>query len=117
MVTPAGAVRKAVEANGLELHSTFTGLAAYSSGLLLHPDPDARTAARIMFHRAIAFTERVGGVATGGHIGAFAVADWADPDARRQRWDDLRAALRNLAARCAEGGARVSRRREPGGGP
>lgn len=97
VVTPAGAVRKAVEANGLELHSTFTGLAAYSSGLLLHPDPDARTAARIMFHRAIAFTERVGGVATGGHIGAFAVADWADPDARRQRWDDLRAALRNLA--------------------
>jgi sugar phosphate isomerase/epimerase len=97
VVTPAGSLRKAVAASELELHSTFTGLAAYSANLLLHPDPDARTAARVQFHRAIAFTERVGGVATGGHVGAFAVADWIDPDARRRRWADLRSALDNLA--------------------
>ena len=97
IVAPAGAVRKAAALHDLEIHSTFTGLAAYSANLLLHPDHDARTAARISLHRAIAFTERVGGIATGGHVGAFAVADWTDPDRRRQRWGDLRAALANLA--------------------
>ena len=34
----AAAVRAACEGHGLHLHSTFTGLAAYSSNLLLHPD-------------------------------------------------------------------------------
>ena len=97
VVTPAAAVRHAATKHDLVVHSTFTGLAAYSANMLLHPDPDARTAARVFLHRAIAFTERVGGVATGGHVGAFAVGDWEDPDRRRQRWADLRAALTNLA--------------------
>ena len=35
----ADRVRAACAAAGLTLHSTFTGLAAYSSNLLLHPDP------------------------------------------------------------------------------
>ena len=39
-------VRAACAAAGLTLHSTFTGLAAYSSNLLLHPDPAARERAR-----------------------------------------------------------------------
>ncbi len=88
--------RKAAALHDLEIHSPDRA-AAYSANLLLHPDHEARTAARISLHRAIAFTERVGGIATGGHVGAFAVDDWADPDRRRQGWGDLRAALANLA--------------------
>ncbi len=38
----AAAIRAATEAHGLTLHSTFTGLAAYSRNLLLDPDPAAR---------------------------------------------------------------------------
>ena len=95
VVTSAAAVRNAATRHDLVVHSTFTGLVAYSANLLLHPDPEARTAARVFLHRAISFTERVGGVATGGHVGGFAVGDWEDPDRRRRRWADLRAALRS----------------------
>jgi len=51
-------VRAACAAAGLTLHSTFTGLAAYSSNLLLHPDPAARERARAWYRRAIDFTPR-----------------------------------------------------------
>lgn len=97
IVGPASAVRKAVANHGLELHSTISGQAVSSANLLLHPDPDARSAARIFYHRAIAFSARIGALATGGHVGAFAMADWTDPERRRRRWSELRAALANLA--------------------
>jgi D-erythrulose 1-phosphate 3-epimerase len=97
IVAPASAVRKAVAEHQLELHSTISGQAVSSSNLLLHPDPDARSAARIFYHRAIAFSARIGARATGGHVGAFAVGDWSDPARKRQRWNELRSALANLA--------------------
>lgn len=88
----------------IELHSTFTGLAVYSSNLLLHPRSDARRAAERWYGAAIAWTAAAGGTATGGHVGAFSVADWSDPDARRRRWSDLRAALDRLAAEARPAG-------------
>ena len=42
----ADAVRDACAANRLELGSVFTGLAAYSTSMLLHPDAAARERAR-----------------------------------------------------------------------
>ena len=77
----AGGGREAA-AHGLELHSTFTGLAAYSSNLLLHPDAAARDGGGGLVSRAIAWTRRAGGVATGGHVGAFSVPDWPRPRRR-----------------------------------
>jgi sugar phosphate isomerase/epimerase len=97
IVAPASAVRKAATANDLDLHSTISGQAVSSANLLLHPDPDARSAARLFYHRAIAFTARIGAHATGGHVGAFAHRDWTDPAQRARRWADMRAALINLA--------------------
>jgi D-erythrulose 1-phosphate 3-epimerase len=97
IVAPASAVRKAMVAHDLELHSTISGQAVSSANLLLHPDPDARTAARIFYHRAIAFSARIGARATGGHVGAFALHDWTDAGLRRKRWAEMRAALSNLA--------------------
>ncbi len=83
---------------GLTVHSTFTGLAAYSSNLLLHPDPAARQLALAWFRRVIEFSAAVGARGTGGHVGAFSVADWQDPAQRVARWQGLRQALRDLAA-------------------
>ncbi len=83
---------------GLELHSSFTGLAAYSSNLLLHPAAGARSAAEAWYRTAIAWTAAAGGRAMGGHVGAFSVADWIDPSARAERWSDLRVRLARLAA-------------------
>ncbi len=83
---------------GLTVQSVFTGLAAYSSNLLLAPDPEARDAARAFFIRAATFSGRVGARAIGGHVGAFSVADWTDATARAERWAQLRATLREIAA-------------------
>lgn len=92
------ALRVDLGALGLKLHSTFTGLAAYSSNLLLHPEPAARAAAEAWYGRAIAWSAAAGASATGGHVGAFSVADWNDPAVREARWTNMRAALDRLAA-------------------
>ncbi len=98
----AAAIRAAADAHGLEIHSTFTGLAAYSANLLLDPDGDARRAAERWFERAVALTAAVGGRATGGHVGAFSVGDWSDRGRRAELWRGLRDALARLAARARD---------------
>ena len=90
-------VRIACRRFGLSLHSTFTGLAAYSSNLLLDPDKDMRAHAEGWYRRAIAFTADAGGRATGGHVGAFSVADAAAPGRREELEEALRRALGRLA--------------------
>jgi D-erythrulose 1-phosphate 3-epimerase len=100
----ARAVATTAAAAGLRIHSTFTGLAAYSTNLLLDPDPDGRAAAVAWFDRAITYTAALGGIATGGHVGAFSVADWTDPTRRATRWDGLRTALDGLAGRARRAG-------------
>lgn len=59
-------VRAACAAAGLTLHSTFTGLAAYSENLLLHPDPQRRERALAWYRRAIDFTAAAGGRSPAG---------------------------------------------------
>jgi sugar phosphate isomerase/epimerase len=92
------AVNSAVREFGLEARSTFTGLAAYSSNLLLSPDTPGRDQALDFFRQAMAFSQSIGAVAVGGHVGAFSVADWQDPEQRSERWEWLRTALHDLAA-------------------
>jgi hypothetical protein len=93
----AAAVAAAARGSGLELHSTFTGLAAYSDNLLLRPDPVGRLAAATWFGWAIDWTAALGGVATGGHVGAFSVPDWTDPIRRDALWRELQASLGALS--------------------
>jgi D-erythrulose 1-phosphate 3-epimerase len=100
----ADAVRGAADAQGLTIHSTFTGLAAYSSNLLLHPDADARDRGEAWFGRAIAFTAAVGGSSTGGHVGAYSVPDARDPARRETLAADLGARLARLAAEARSAG-------------
>jgi hypothetical protein len=91
-------VASAARQHGLTVRSTFTGLAAYSSNMLLSPDPVKRAGAQAWFGRAIAFSESIGSIATGGHVGAYSVHDWHDSNLRTERWESLRSALRELAA-------------------
>jgi len=91
------AFRAAAGQAGLDVTSTFTGLAAYSGNLLLHPDGRSRAAAESWFQWAISWTAAAGASATGGHVGAFSVADWENPAARTGRWSDLCASLDRLA--------------------
>lgn len=100
----ADQTRSAIETAGLSLHSTFTGLTAYSLNLLLHPAEQARECAERWFERAISFTALAGGTATGGHVGAFDVSSAGQPGGKAELWDSLHAALGRLAARSHEAG-------------
>ena len=90
--------RAALGDHGLSAHSTFTGLNAYSANLLLHPDRHGRDAAQTWYRRAVEFTAEIGGLGTGGHVGAFSTGDWGD--ARRRLALSLELAVR--LARLAE---------------
>jgi D-erythrulose 1-phosphate 3-epimerase len=115
----AEAVAAACAARGIAVHSTFTGLGAYGRNLLLDPDPVQRRRAAAWFRRAVDFTAASGGRATGGHVGAFSVADWRDATRRGELWDGLRADLGELAAYAGECGLEaflfenMAARREP----
>jgi D-erythrulose 1-phosphate 3-epimerase len=97
LAAQASELRDACQRSGLTLHSTFTGLAAYSASLLLHPDPARRDRAVRWYRRAIEFTAAAGARSTGGHVGAYSVADWRDSGRREELWGRLRAALGTLA--------------------
>ncbi len=90
--------RVALARHGLRAGTVFTGLAAYSLNLLMHPDAEYRAAARRWYREAIYLTAQLGATAVGGHVGALSVPDAADPAARAQRWADLRENLAELAA-------------------
>jgi sugar phosphate isomerase/epimerase len=104
LATEAASVRDACRDHGLDLGSTFTGLAAYSDNLLLHPEARARDAATDWYRAAIRVSADLGASATGGHVGAFSVPDWRDPARRRERWDGLRATLAALAREARRAG-------------
>jgi D-erythrulose 1-phosphate 3-epimerase len=98
LVRQARAVGAACQDADLTLHSTFTGLAAYSTNLLLHPDQARRERAARWYRRAIDFTAAAGARSTGGHVGAYSVADWADAARRTRLWTALQDQLGELAA-------------------
>ncbi len=100
----AADLRDGCAAAGLTLHSTFTGLAAYSGNQLLHPDRVRRTRARDLYKKVIDFTAAAGARSTGGHVGAYSVADWRNPGRRDELWRDLRASLEILAGHAREAG-------------
>lgn len=97
-------VRSSCATHGLDVHSTFTGLAAYSYNLLLHPNPQMRDAAETFFRNAIDFTAAAGGSATGGHIGAFSAASWGDPETLAGLRRELAVRLRRITAHARQQG-------------
>ena len=108
--TPAGRHRMAEQTrialvrHGLRAETTFTGLAAYSFNLLMHPDAEYRAAARRWYKQVIDLTAQLGATAAGGHVGTLSVPDAADPDARAERWAGLRDYLAELAAYAHQAG-------------
>ncbi|MEM1682927.1 MAG: TIM barrel protein [Ignisphaera sp.] len=78
----ANLILDAVKKYGIVIHSTFTGLAAYSFNLLSHPDPVMRYDALDWYMKAIDFTSKISVKATGGHIAAKSVKDYNDPKRR-----------------------------------
>jgi D-erythrulose 1-phosphate 3-epimerase len=96
--------RAALDANGLRSHATFTGLTAYSLNLLMHPDPARREAALDWYQEVVTLTAALGVGATGGHVGAMSVPDWAVPENRAERWDGLKRDLATIARHAKNAG-------------
>jgi sugar phosphate isomerase/epimerase len=120
LLAQAQAVRDACLDKGLALDSTFTGLAAYSSNMLLDPRPQVRAHWEAWFGRAITFSAAAGAAIVGGHVGAFTVSDWRDPQRRTARWSELKKTLHGLAAQARSAGLsgiyieNLAAAREPG---
>ena len=98
-------VRAAAEAEGLELHSAFVGLAAYTYNALLHPDDEGRRAALRWFERAAHLAAEMGAGAVGGPVGGMSVSAGRDRrgDAER-RYDGLVRDLGKLTAVAKQAG-------------
>jgi D-erythrulose 1-phosphate 3-epimerase len=95
-------VREACERYGLTLDSTFTGLAAYSSNILLDPRAKVRAFWEQWLGKAMEFTVAAGGRLTGGHIGAFSIPVWTDQERRAQAEKELADALERLTRRAKD---------------
>ncbi len=91
----------ALKTYDLTIHSTFTGLAAYSFNLLTHPNPAMRTDALDWFTKAIDATAGLNVKATGGHIAAQSYLDYMDTERRRLMEDILVENLRFLTSQAA----------------
>jgi sugar phosphate isomerase/epimerase len=89
---------EAADRHGIRIHSVFTGVAGYSSNLLLHPSERERDAAERWYERAIDFTARRGAESVGGDVGGDSVPDWADAARRSMLWEELRVRLGRLAS-------------------
>jgi sugar phosphate isomerase/epimerase len=96
--------RSALDLYGLRAETVFTGLAAYSLNLLMHPDEGRRRAAAEWYLGVIEFAAQVGARGAGGHVGAMSVPDWSDPARRAERWAGLQRSLAELAAAARSAG-------------
>jgi len=97
----AESVRAVLGEYGLRAETVFTGLAAYSRNLLMHPDAEQRRSALEWYLAVAGVAGEIGASGVGGHVGAMSVADWTDPERRAERWADLQRSLAEIAA-CAK---------------
>ena len=82
---------------GVKIHSCFTGLAAYSYNLLLHPDFAVRRDAANWYEKALILAAKLKSEAVGGHVGAFSVSDFSDEKRRSFLILNLIETLRHLS--------------------
>jgi sugar phosphate isomerase/epimerase len=96
--------RAALADHGLLAETTFTGLNAFGSNLLMHPEPKRRAAGVAWYRGLVDITAALGAIATGGHVGTMSVPDWMAPDRRRARTDDLRTSFADIAGHARRAG-------------
>jgi sugar phosphate isomerase/epimerase len=96
--------RAALADHGLVAETTFTGLNAFGSNLLMHPEPKRRAAGLEWYRNLVDVTAELGAVATGGHVGTMSVPDWSTPDRREARMAILSASLAEIASHARRAG-------------
>jgi len=97
-------VKEAAKKNGLEIHSSFTGLGAYSFNLLMHPDIAMRSDALDWYEQAVAMTKEMGAGGTGGHVASMSYADYGNEERRGYLIASLIDSLQHLSQLAYEKG-------------
>jgi sugar phosphate isomerase/epimerase len=80
----------------VSVDSVFTGLAAYSTSMMLAPGSAERRRGVDYWTRAIALAAALGATAVGGHVGSLSRADADDPARSAARWEELERELEGL---------------------
>jgi sugar phosphate isomerase/epimerase len=96
--------RAALADHGLVAETTFTGLNAFGSNLLMHPEPKRRAAGVGWYRSLVDVTAELGAAATGGHVGTMSVPDWTAADRREARMAALRESLAEIAGHARRAG-------------
>ena len=91
-------IRHACEAQGLQLHSSFVGLSAYSYNGLLHPEVEGRKAALQWWERAIHLAAEMGAPAVGGPLGGMSVTQFQTMGMKEARYQDMLEAIAHLSS-------------------
>ncbi len=99
-------VRAAADAFGLRIDSACAGRARTVPGGLLDPDPEARSIARRWWRRACDVAAELGATAVGGPLGTLGIREAVDPEARADRYRDLRDSIEAITSHAAAAGLR-----------
>lgn len=100
-------IRKAVDAEGLELHSAFVGLAHYTYNQLLHPLEEGRQASLQWYRNAIDFAGELEVESMGGPAGALSADEAGDEKLAAARYSMLLDSLCELAAHAKSRGLKA----------
>lgn len=100
-------IRKAVDAEGLELHSAFVGLAHYTYNQLLHPLEEGRKASMQWYRNAIDFSAELGVEAMGGPAGALSADEAHDSGRSNERYAILLDSLAELSEHARKRGLKA----------
>jgi sugar phosphate isomerase/epimerase len=82
-------VREACARASVSVESVFTGLAAYSTSMMLAPAPPERRRGVEYWTRAIRLAAALDATAVGGHVGSLSRTDADDPVTSAARWEEL----------------------------
>ena len=96
--------RRVAENYGLEIYTTFFGLAFYSFNQLLHPDIGVRQDALRWCEEAIFMTGELGAKGTGGPLAALSMRDYNDPSRKEYLTEQLIESLQYLTEIAAREG-------------
>lgn len=87
---------------GVVIDTTFTGLAAYSFNLLMHPNPAMRADAIDWYEHAIEASAMMGVRGTGGHVASLSWVDYQNEGRRRYLEECLIESLQYLSSLASE---------------
>lgn len=96
LAVQADEVRSACARAGVLIDSVFTGLAAYSSNLMLGPTRGGRERAVAYWAQAIRLAAKLEAGSVGGHLGSLSRADADNPARRAALWEELDRHLEDL---------------------